>query len=412
MFKLKISTAGLLLCFTITNSNLQAMEAPEKDKSLYTKVMKSVSDPAAKINLEYLSTLPRTLEKGDRIYFDQLLSEPENSKHTITPIALAILAGDEKRVRDFLKRKSKANFNYPDEKKEKLAAEACEFQSSLNTEEFIKKHLYTKQFINPNDPLLYTYWSTFSDGPNCYSLVHLALNPYFKSFYNDIPNYLPKFESIKEEARLHVIDALAESGADFNCFPLHYHKTFLGEVSKDYSYRGRHPIGAARCHRNCFSLTNMRSMTTESLMGHALLYGANIKSSNSIWYDPLKIPQYLPIIESSETIKKFKKDLLENTFDQIFQGKISSEKICLTEYVKERLNKMKIEKIEQINKIIEIEAKKGALTDPNWAEININGENVKDLLCAMGEYYRTGEDREAAIQKLSNELECITNLEF
>jgi hypothetical protein len=376
---------------------------PEKDRSLYTKVMKNVFDPADSLNLEYLRKLPRTLGKKDRINFKKLFSEPQEPYDKMSAFGLAILAGDEARVRTFLHTKSEANFNYSDEQKQKFASNECKSDSSINPEEFIKKRLYTTKKLNPNDPRLHATYQLFTieegyHGRSFYSPAHLATNPdvAFQNLERESPNYLPNASEITPESRLHVIDELSAAGADFNTTPMEYRQFFLNEAISAIPFSNRSPLTAAHLD-NFFS---PKTELPEELKARALLHGANLET-------------FLQGLQGwlSEDRNKLQQDLLHRAFNQILKGEIQIENICPTKNVKEGLNKIKREKIEYINNQLTVVRSKETLDNLFWSKQDIN-EGVQHLLCLGEEHYRTEEEKSAKLQILVDELEHLSKLKF
>lgn len=406
--KNNIAALSVLFSLTVTGSYVHAMNkelvnetekhagkvglAQEKDRSLYTKVIKNVKDPAYNLNIEYLRTLPRTLGKKDKIDFCLLFSAPENPRNRISGIALAILAGDGERVKMFLNTKSRANFNYSDDKKNEFTKNTQPLNSSLSSEEFIKKHLYTSEKMNPNDPCLYVHydlWSPTKDlfGISFYSLVHLAINPYveFQNATEKAPSYLPNFNEIEPESRLQVVDELYAAGADFNTYPIEYRKFFLDEVTPEIPFLNRNPLVASRLD-NCF---HCRTELLEELRARAFFYGADIEQ---LCKGLLEVDR-----------NKIREAILQRVFNQILKGEIGN--MCPMEDVRDALNKIKIEKIKTIDEKLEVEKNKGSITDQL-------SEKEKDLRCLNGELHRSEEDKQAKLQKLSNEKEHLSQLKF
>jgi hypothetical protein len=362
----------------------------------------------------------------------------------ISALGLAILAADPKRVEEFLKTKSKVNFSYSEEKKQTFVESERKFDPALNTADFIKKHLYTSKFINPNDPLLHSWWT---DGVNLfsYSLAHLAVNPYIAKtpITGMIPNYLPElldfrepisdfsrypnYETFKKEKnallqrRKKVVDILAAYGAHFDCLPYTYQKVFLdkadfqdkeicayfdslpGTFHKAFrdtlvSHGVKTPDTLLKCERIICMGYNLSCSTQEDLLARSLFYGVNPDINFSFY-------------RNSEERKKFEWPLLKNALAQMMREEIKTEKLYPSIYVKDKFNEIKADKIENINELMEIVKKTDALTDPNWEKYDIK-EDVKEILCTFVGYYKTADDREAAFEKLSEERERLERLVF
>lgn len=349
--------AMVFLSLTINNASLQATEPDgkgEKDRSLYTVVMKHVYDPSYKLNLEYLEKLPRTLTKKDRIDFKKLFSDPENPRQKMPAIALAILAGDEMRVKEFL-----------------AGSGECRAASSQEGD------LHTSKAINPNATSLYVKYDminiTESEpyGVAYYSLVHLALHPDIAILGIGAngtpfgPSYLPDLNTISLNSRFAVLDALAAAGADFNCVPSKY---LSSEIGTDERVFDKGPLGAIRSFSGFFQNTEL----SRQLMARAVLYGADIEQNVYI-----RSPGELP-----EDTDKFRADLLKEVFHQIVERKIQTENIHLSGCVKRELEKIKDNEIQAIASRLQILKKEKSLmplTDGGFGTEEEQAKEVDDL---------------------------------
>lgn len=316
----------VFMLLTINNVSVQAMipeYTDEKDRSLYTKVMKNVFEASDNLNLEYLATLPGAITKGERINFRKLFSEPTDPKQKISPLALAILAGDEGRVNKFLNN------------------------------------------ADPNDPSfgvmydLVKFTQPESCRRICYGCAHLALDPHVilgKRFTRELvgPSYLPNLNEISLNSRFKVIDALARAGVKFNDAP-------LLPIGTDEDVVAIRPLKAIRCYSSWFLDTEFSSQ----LMARAVLYGANIEKNHDI-----SIPDEL----ASDT-NDFRKDLLNKAFNQILKYKIKTENICPSEFVRKELAKIKDRETQTIAAQLKVREEKKSLLG---AALRVEKEQIEN----------------------------------
>jgi hypothetical protein len=359
----------VFLSLTINNASVQAMEPDdkgEKDRSLYTTVMKHVVDPSVGLNLEYLATLPQTLTEKVKLNSKRLFSEPTDPKQKMSAIVLAILAADETRVKEF------------------LAGSGSSKAGSSQEGDFTRGCSHTSKAINPNDPSLYMKYNmiTMTEPEPCgiiyYGLVHLALRPDIAILglgptgFPFGPSYLPDFK-ISLESRFGVLDALAEAGADFNAAPSKYLPSKTGTDERVFDWN---PLRATRLYPSYEA--------SRQLQARAVLHGANIEDNFYIRRQG----------ELPADTDKFRVNLLKIAFHQIVEGKIKTENIRPSEFVRRELEKLKNEEIRAIVaqlKTLEQEKLLMPLTDGGFG---------------------TGEEQVKKVGKLTRRLERIQQLTF